>query len=336
MGNYASVGDSYTKGESDGRYPLNTDFENAIKASNDGLTQRYTKTESDNLFQPKGTYATLSDIENKVKSFPSVDNVYTKVDSDGKFQPKGDYALVGASYTKGENDSTFATFATKTDLNNAAKSATDTFATITALNNAASSATATFQPKGSYALVGASYTKVESDGLYPTKGTFDAAIKTGADGLAARYTKAEVDTKVTSLVNNNTLTDLKPKTMWCADGEFCQVPAGKKGFTNGAIIIHDNTIKNDTGRMHISGNERLYLLNKDGVIIGKEWGGNGNLQIQGSLYVQGRDILDELNRCIKVGDPIAIRSGRNNNAGLVQGSDATNVGAWEQLRIERR
>jgi hypothetical protein len=36
------------------------------------------------------------------------------------------------------------------------------------------------------------------------------------------------------------------------------------------------------GRMHITGGERLYLLNKDGVIIGKEWGGNGNLSVQGS------------------------------------------------------
>jgi len=37
------------------------------------------------------------------------------------------------------------------------------------------------------------------------------------------------------------------------------------------------------GRLHIAGDERLYLLNKDGVIIGKEWGGNGNLSVQGTL-----------------------------------------------------
>lgn len=36
------------------------------------------------------------------------------------------------------------------------------------------------------------------------------------------------------------------------------------------------------GRMHITGGERLYLLNKDGVIIGKEWGGSGSLWVQGS------------------------------------------------------
>lgn len=104
MGNYASVGDSYTKGESDERYPLNTEFKTAIKAGNDGLIQRYTKTESDNLFQPKGTYATLSDIENKIKSFPSVDNVYTKTESDSAFLKKVDaanlYQPIGGEYAK--------------------------------------------------------------------------------------------------------------------------------------------------------------------------------------------------------------------------------------------
>ena len=400
MGNYASKGDSYSKGESDdlfqpkGDYATTVDFENKIK-SFPTIDNIYTKTESDTKFQPKGNYsllgdsytksesdtkfqlkgdyATTVDFENKIKSFPTIDNIYTKTESDTKFQPKGNYsllgdsytksesdaaikagndglaqrytktesdtkfqpkgnyALVGASYTKAEDDTKYATFATKTDLqtslNIAASSATNTFqpkgnyalvgasytkaeddtkyATFatktdlqTSLNIAASSATNTFQPKGNYALVGASYTKTESDGLYPTKATFDASIKAGNDGLAARYTKAEVDTKVTSLVNNNTLLDIKPKTMWCADGDFCQVPAGKKGFTNGAMIIDNNTIKNDrageAGRVHVYGGERLYLLNKDGVIVGREWGGNGNLQVQGNINVSGRDLLAEL------------------------------------------
>ena len=354
MGNYASKGESYSKRESDdlfqskGDYATTVDFENKIK-SFPTIDNIYTKTESDTSFQPKGNYsllgdsytksesdtkfqlkgdyATTVDFENKIKSFPTIDNIYTKTESDTKFQPKGDYsllgdsysksesdaaikagndglaqrytktesdtkfqpkgnyALVGASYTKAEDDTKYATFATKTDLQ-------------TSLNIAASSATNTFQPKGNYALDGASYTKTESDGLYPTKATFDASIKAGNDGLATRYTKAEVDTKVTSLVNNNTLLDIKPKTMWCADGDFCQVPAGKKGFTNGAMIIDNNTIKNDrageAGRVHVYGGERLYLLNKDGVIVGREWGGNGNLQVQGNINVSGRDLLAEL------------------------------------------
>lgn len=38
MGNYASVGDSYTKGESDGRYPLKTALDAAIENSNTGCS----------------------------------------------------------------------------------------------------------------------------------------------------------------------------------------------------------------------------------------------------------------------------------------------------------
>jgi hypothetical protein len=35
--------------------------------------------------------------------------------------------------------------------------------------------------------------------------------------------------------------------------------------------------------MHLTSGELLYLLPKTGVIIGKEWGGNGNLTVQGKF-----------------------------------------------------
>ena len=41
------------------------------------------------------------------------------------------------------------------------------------------------------------------------------------------------------------------------------------------------------GRMHISGAELLYLLNTQGVIISKAWGGNGELTVEGNATVQG-------------------------------------------------
>jgi len=41
------------------------------------------------------------------------------------------------------------------------------------------------------------------------------------------------------------------------------------------------------GRMHIDGGELLYLLNKAGVIVGKDWGGTGDLVVQGNLIVGG-------------------------------------------------
>ena len=43
------------------------------------------------------------------------------------------------------------------------------------------------------------------------------------------------------------------------------------------------------GRLHIHGEEILYLLNKGGVIVSKAWGGNGNLMVEGSLRVQSEN-----------------------------------------------
>jgi hypothetical protein len=41
------------------------------------------------------------------------------------------------------------------------------------------------------------------------------------------------------------------------------------------------------GRMHLASGELCYLLPRDGVIIGKEWGGNGNLTVEGEIAVAG-------------------------------------------------
>ena len=57
-------------------------------------------------------------------------------------------------------------------------------------------------------------------------------------------------------------------------------------ITNGSTTLSGTTLK-DTGRFHIASGELLYLLPKDGVIIGKEWGGNGNLQVQGIITTPG-------------------------------------------------
>jgi len=61
---------------------------------------------------------------------------------------------------------------------------------------------------------------------------------------------------------------------------------------NGTISTpHGHTIHSD-GRQHISGGEILYLLPKTGVQIGKEWGGTGNLNVQGNLSTQGSTQLN--------------------------------------------
>lgn len=52
---------------------------------------------------------------------------------------------------------------------------------------------------------------------------------------------------------------------------------------SGDIRMDGGQTISSTGRMHITGGERLYLLNASGVIVGREWGGTGNLQVQGSI-----------------------------------------------------
>jgi hypothetical protein len=54
----------------------------------------------------------------------------------------------------------------------------------------------------------------------------------------------------------------------------------------GNFSIDGGTMYNK-GRQHIHGEELLYLLNKSGVVIGREWGGNGNLSVQGDAGVNG-------------------------------------------------
>jgi hypothetical protein len=55
---------------------------------------------------------------------------------------------------------------------------------------------------------------------------------------------------------------------------------GTLGFTTTSTI-------SAAGRLHISGDELLYLLNRNGVIVGKEWGGSGALTVQGDLQAGG-------------------------------------------------
>lgn len=65
--------------------------------------------------------------------------------------------------------------------------------------------------------------------------------------------------------------------------------------TNGMYMPNGNTIWTD-GRMHMTGGELLYLLNKNGVIVGKEWGGNGQLQVQGTLSAnEGINVNGDVN-----------------------------------------
>jgi len=56
---------------------------------------------------------------------------------------------------------------------------------------------------------------------------------------------------------------------------------------NGNAKFLKNAAISCNGRLHVSGDEYLYLLNKKGVIIGKEWEGSGNLTVQGNTQING-------------------------------------------------
>jgi len=55
----------------------------------------------------------------------------------------------------------------------------------------------------------------------------------------------------------------------------------------GNIIFKQKATISADARLHIAGAELLYVLNKQGMIVGKELGGNGNLTVQGTLYANG-------------------------------------------------
>lgn len=55
----------------------------------------------------------------------------------------------------------------------------------------------------------------------------------------------------------------------------------------GSTFTADGATLSNTGRQHVYSGELLYLLPKNGVEVGKEWGGNGNLNAQGNISANG-------------------------------------------------
>jgi hypothetical protein len=56
----------------------------------------------------------------------------------------------------------------------------------------------------------------------------------------------------------------------------------------GNLSIPANKIMYAPGRMHITGEEILYLLNKNGVQVSKAWGGNGNITAEGEIKTSNK------------------------------------------------
>ena len=70
---------------------------------------------------------------------------------------------------------------------------------------------------------------------------------------------------------------------------FPQSTAQRRGWIGSRSAgDHAFTISSDNERMHITGGEHLFLLNKGGVIISKAWEGNGNLSVDGDIAIGGK------------------------------------------------
>jgi hypothetical protein len=67
---------------------------------------------------------------------------------------------------------------------------------------------------------------------------------------------------------------------------------------NNDILVGPGKTIRSNSRMHINTGEILYLLPKSGVTIGKEWGGTGDLRVQGKLCVN--DVCVDRNQLQKI------------------------------------
>ena len=109
------ITDAYTKTESDGKYATK-----ATTLSGYGITDAYTKTESDKKYQPVGNYSsaghthTFASLTSKPTTLSGygITDAYTKTESDGKYATKATtlagYGITNA-YTKTESDGKYAT-----------------------------------------------------------------------------------------------------------------------------------------------------------------------------------------------------------------------------------
>jgi len=123
---------------------------------------------------------------------------------------------------------------------------------------------------GSFKVSGNITTEGDFSHIGPSKKN-KVSLHTPADGRRALYISPQkLDGTGWEWENGLTL-DFKEKTF---------------STNSNNLVVGGGTIS-APARLHISGGELLYLLNKSGVIIGKELGGSGNLAVQGDLSVQG-------------------------------------------------
>lgn len=102
--------------------------------------------------------------------------------------------------------------------------------------------------------------------------------------------------KLTSTKDNKTFVDA---LKWNGEKVESTLPLTVNGGValTGNINMAGGTIIATAGRQHIAGDEYMYILNKNGVMLGKEWGGNGSLVAQGNISVyNGMDFNTTLDK----------------------------------------
>ena len=143
--------------------------------------------------------------------------------------------------------------------------------------------------------------------------------------------------------------------MWCADGELCSIPKMGIQIPAGGQI-------SSPGRLHITNSELLYLLPKNGVVLSKDWGSNGNLSVLGTLTVGDKlltppgsnlcnsngticvdiaDIKNLMDNAVRVDRHYSIEN--SFNRGALQAGNAWDArtssnpdGEWERWRFVRK
>jgi hypothetical protein len=88
-------------------------------------------------------------------------------------------------------------------------------------------------------------------------------------------------------------TALQPRTLWCADGEICKLPSGKKGIDWG----YGGSKIWDDGHLRITTDDNLYIRNASN--FGYVLEGNQN-NFQGASHFRGGDINLHEDRAINL------------------------------------
>lgn len=182
----------------------------------------------------------------------------------------------------------------------------------------------------------------------------DNIAKSSTNLVNSLATKFETDplrlnlaTKLSTMTAlQNAIADIVTKDPYKARITGPKGDVGTVGGNKFQITDADNgvTLKGLGGggksRMHVYSDDELYVLNKKGMVVGKDWGGNGNINAQGRIYAKGRDILAELDQCVKKGKNNRIRIRSNKDDGYLKADDpwaasrGPNRGSWEVWWID--